>query len=146
MNTDLFEVGITDPLLTNLIIEYSVDFNVARAARTLSLPVGKAKEMLEDELAKEAIGKILARRRDISDVDHQWVLEQLVTNHHLARQEGNIAASNTALHHLMRHRTIDAMASEKLDVNVGTVQERLARARERIQKGVTIEHQDSAGD
>ena len=62
---------------------------------------------------------------------------EVVDNHMLARQAGNLPASNTALNLIAKHTMVDAIASDKMNLNIHgdkDVMERLQRGRERARK------------
>jgi len=64
------------------------------------------------------------------------VLMEAVDNHMIARQQGNISASNTALGLCAKHKMVDAFAAEKIEVNSDKdIMERLQRGRKRANGG-----------
>ena len=78
------------------------------------------------------IGNILAGKLEASMIDAEWLLMEFVDNHLIARSEGKIAASNTALVNIGKHAKVDAFAAEKVIVaGDKEVMERLLRARKR---------------
>ena len=64
-----------------------------------------------------------------------WLLMELVDNHVIAKQMGNMAASNTALGLIAKHKMVDAFAAEEIVVTTTKeIVERIARGRERMNK------------
>ena len=71
------------------------------------------------------------------NIDAEWLLYELVDNHRIARQHGNISASNTALGTIAKHVTVDALAKQKIEIDDVTdreLLERLQRGRQRMNK------------
>jgi len=60
---------------------------------------------------------------------------EAVDNHLIARQQGNISASNTSLGIVAKHTFVDAFAAEKVEVSSDKeVMERLMRGRNRLKE------------
>lgn len=104
-----------------------------RAATVSGYCAENGYKLLKHEHIAEAIDKILESRLDASHIDAEWVLMEAVDNHMIARQQGNISASNTALGLCAKHKMVDAFAAEKIEVNSDKeVMERLLRGRKRL--------------
>lgn len=97
------------------VIEYVKDFSPRRAAEASGWAPDHGYELLKKEEVQDAISAILHERLDEVGIDASWLLYELVDNHRIARHQGNISASNTALKILAQLACIDAMASQRLD-------------------------------
>lgn len=116
------------------VLEYMKDLNPRLAAVRSNIDPDKAYELLDEPRVRECIDTWFARRIDESNIDAEWLLAELVDNHMLARLAGNLSASNQALLLIARHNGVDALASDKLNVNVdkdAAIADRLRRGRER---------------
>jgi len=125
------------PQEMTFVIEYSKDFSARRAAVAAGWSADSGYQVRDRQNVQTALNVILLKRLESSHIDADWVLMEAVDNHSLARQAGNIPASNTALNMIMRHTMVDAIASDKLNMNVHTdkdVLERLVRGRERLKE------------
>ena len=123
------------PRHLNFTIEYSKDFNARRAAVVSGFESDTGYSLVQREDVQQCLNIMLANRLESSHIDAEWVLMEAVDNHLLARQNGNITASNTALGLIAKHTMVDALASDKLNLNVvgdREVMERLMRARKRM--------------
>jgi len=98
------------------VCEYVQDFAARRAAETVGLRPDAGYALLELPEVQQAVQDVHRERTERATVDSDWLLSELVDNHHLARHQGAIAASNTALKLIGRHRAVDAFAADKLDV------------------------------
>lgn len=110
--------GLT-PKEANFVIEYTKDFAARRAAEASGFAPDSGYALLKKLHIVTAIDDILKRRLDASHIDAEWVLMEAVDNHMIARQQGNISASTTALTLVAKHVMVDAMASDKQDINHG---------------------------
>ena len=120
----------------NFVIEYVKDFAPRRAAEAAGYTPEYGSHLLLKYYIKAAIDNIMAQRLEASNIDAEWVLMEAVDNHLIARQRGNISASNTALNLVAKHVFVDAFAAEKIDVSSEKeVMERLKRGRARLNKG-----------
>jgi hypothetical protein len=136
---DLFDGIDIKPRKLNFVIEYSKDFNPGRAAVASGFQPDSGYAMLKEESVKQVLDIILANRLEASHIDAEWVLMEAVDNHLMARQANNLSASNTALKLIAQHTMVDAMASDKLNMNIqGDKQiiERLMRGRKRRAEAV----------
>ena len=118
----------------NFVIEYTKDFNARRAAEAsgYSPDTGYSLRQLPDIDA--VVDVVLRERLSLSDIDAEWVLMQAVDNCLIAKQRGEISASNTALTIVAKHTLVDAFAAEKINVSsTSEVIARLKRARDRLQ-------------
>ncbi len=116
----------------NFVIEYCKDFSARRAAEASGYSPDSGYQIKEKPDVQAAIQKILNSRLEASHIDAEWVLMEAVDNHMIARQAGNISASNTALGLVAKHTFVDAFAAEKVEVSSDKdVMDRLIRGRER---------------
>ena len=122
------------PKEANFVIEYTKDFDARRAATASGYAPDTGYQMLNKEQIGVAIDRILQQRLDNCHITAEWLLMEAVDNHTIARQNGNISASNTALGLIGKHIHVDAFAKDKVDLTVNTskeVMERLLRGRRR---------------
>jgi len=101
------------------VVEYVRDFSARRAAEACGRQPDWGYDQLKDDEIVEAIQRVVIDRQKNSDIDAEWLLRQAVDNHYIARQHGNLAASNAALNLIAKHRVVDALASEKRDITSG---------------------------
>ena len=125
------------------VVEYVKDLNARRAAKASGHGPDAGYKLREKENISAAIFHILNQALESAKIDAEWLLMEVVDNHMLARQAGNLPASNTALNLIAKHTMVDAMASDKMNLNVHgdkDVMERLQRGRERARnKQATID-------
>ena len=120
------------PKDANFLIEYSKDFDARRAAVVSGYEPDTGYHILKRPEVSDALGRILQGRLESSHIDAEWALMEAVDNHQIARAQGNISASNTALRMVMQHRKVDAFAAEKLEVATDRdLLERIRRGRAR---------------
>lgn len=120
------------PNHANFVIEYVKDFSPRRAAEASGFEPDTGYALLKREDIQASINHILSKRQEASDIDAEWVLMEAVDNHQIARQAGNISASNTALNLVAKHVFVDAFAAEKVEVNSEKeIMDRLMRGRKR---------------
>ena len=96
----------------NFVIEYAKDFDPRRAANVSGYKASKGTDLLQLDKIQRAIDNILENRLQASDIDAEWLLMQAVDNHMLARYRGNLAASNTALSIIAKHKNVGANVLE----------------------------------
>lgn len=121
------------PKDANFVIEYTKDFAARRAALASGYAADSGYHKVDQPDIAAAIERVLAARLEASHIDAEWVLMEAVDNHLLARQMGNLTASNTALTLVAKHVFVDAFAAEKVEVNSDKeVMERLLRGRKRL--------------
>jgi|DEB0MinimDraft_6_1074348.scaffolds.fasta_scaffold30630_1 phage terminase small subunit len=127
---DLIELP---PKEAAFVVEYIRDFAPRRAAEASGYAADYGYKLLEKVEVSKAIERILLERLEVNMIDTDWLLYEMVDNHMIARQQGNITASNTALSMIGKHKRVDAFAAEKLKVSTDAdVLERLAAARRRV--------------
>lgn len=123
------------PKEANFVIEYTKDFSPRRAAEASGYAADSGYNLKEKPNIAAAIDNVLTQRLETSHIDAEWVLMEAVDNHLIARQQGNISASNTALNMVAKHVFVDAFAAEKVEVNTSKeVMDRLARGRIRAKQ------------
>ena len=123
-----------NPKEVNFVIEFTKDFSPRRAAEASGYAPDTGYNLVNDFRIAVAINMVLQSRLDSSHIDAEWVLMEAVDNHMIARQMGNISASNTALKLIAQHTMVDAMASDKINLNVNAdreITDRLFRGRQR---------------
>jgi len=121
------------PKEANFVIEYCKDFSARRAAEASGYAADSGYQLKERPQIAAAVEHVLAQRLEASHIDAEWVLMEAVDNHLIARQQGNISASNTSLNLVAKHVFVDAFAAEKVEVNSDKeVMERLLRGRKRL--------------
>jgi phage terminase small subunit len=124
-------MGLT-PKDANFVIEYCKDFASRRAAEASGYAADSGYKLLEKPEIAKAVERVVLSRLESSHIDAEWVLMEAVDNHMIARQAGNITASNTALNMVAKHMFVDAYAAEKVEVNSDKeIIERLRRGRSR---------------
>lgn len=129
----LGELTGLDPKHAVFVVEYIKDFNAALAAERAGYNRSYASALMENQSVLDAISRVVTNRLRVSHIDAEWVLMQLVENHVLARQDGKLSASNTALANIMRHANVDALAADKVHVaGDEEVMARLLRGRARV--------------
>lgn len=96
-------------------IEYVKDMAPRRAAEAAGLDPEEGARVLARKHVKAAISRVMADRLDHVLVDKEWVMNELRDNHYIARQQGNIAASNKALDQVAKHTDVDAYAADKVE-------------------------------
>ncbi len=133
---------MNNPLLYGLsaqdatfIVEYVKDFSPRRAAECAGYAPDHGYELLKRDDIIKCVRKIIEGRMTDINIDAEWLLHELVDNHRIARQHGNITASNTALGTLAKHVSVDALAKQKVELDVVSDREltdRLIRGRKRM--------------
>lgn len=108
-------LGALEPKHAAFVIEYVKDCSPRRAAEATGHAPDTGYKLLENIDIQDAIADIMQERLEEVGIDASWILFELVDNHRIARQQGNISASNTALKILAQLAVIDAMASQRLD-------------------------------
>lgn len=126
------EMGLS-PKHAIFVIEYIKDCATRRAAEAAGFAADTGYQLLNKPEISAAIDKILRDRLEVNMIDTDWLLYEMVDNHYIARQQGNINASNTALNMVGKHKRIDAFAADKIKVSTDAdVMERLVAARRRV--------------
>lgn len=120
---------------STFVIEYVKDFSPRRAAECAGYAPEHGQVLMKRDDIIECIRKIVEERMTEMNIDAEWLLYELVDNHRIARQHGNISASNTALGTIAKHVTVDALAKQRIeidDVSDRQLTERLMRGRKRM--------------
>ncbi|WP_461521145.1 terminase small subunit [Porticoccus sp.] len=123
------------PKEANFVVEYVKDFSARRAAECSGYSPDYGHQLLQKDHIDAAVQHILAQRLEASHIDAEWLLMEAADNHFIARQQGNINASNSALTLIAKHVAVDALAANKVDVDVTSGKEiaaRLQRWRQRV--------------
>lgn len=123
------------PKLANFVVEYIKDFAPRRAAEASGYAADTGYSLIQKPEVSKAIEYIIQQRLEANQIDSDWLLGEMVDNHLIARQLGNISASNTALSMVGKHKRVDAFAADKIKVTTDSdVMERLIAARRRMNK------------
>jgi len=121
------------PKKANFVVEYMKDFATRRAAEAAGYSSDHGYKLLEEDDVSAAIEHIIQQRLEETMIDTDWLLYEMVDNHRIARQQGNITASNTALNMVGKHKRVDAFAADKIKVSTDAdVMDRLVAARKRL--------------
>lgn len=139
------------------VLEYCKDNMPRRAAAASGHPADDAHKLLAKPEIGKAIDFVIQRRLDASDIDAEWLLMELVDNHMIAKQTGQIPASNTALGLIAKHKMVGAFAAEEIIITTDReITERIARGRARMNSddtmrlvsrdGITIDHEPTPND
>lgn len=136
------------PKYVRFLIEYYKDNNAPRAAEAIGWSPDYGYAVLARDDVKAAIDALNARGMRQITVDAEWQLSELVDNHQLARQKGDLSASNRALDYIGKHKLVDSYATKKLDLVVATDEEmvkRIRAGRDRVRQAVTEIIPEGAG-
>ena len=132
--TDQFMLS---PKRANFVVEYIKDFAPRRAAEASGYASDHGYKLLTEPDISAAIEHIIQQRLEENMIDTDWLLYEMVDNHRIARQQGNITASNTALNMVGKHKRVDAFAADKIKVSTDAdVMERLVAARKRLSNDI----------
>lgn len=124
-----------EPKHASFVVEYVKDFAPRRAAEASGYASEYGYKLLLMVDVNEAIEYIIQQRLEVNMIDADWLLTEMVDNHMIARQQGNISASNTALGMVGKHKRIDAFAADKIKVTTDSdVMDRLTSARKRLSR------------
>ena len=116
------------------VIEYVKDCAVRRAAEAAGFTPDFGYKLIKELPIIHAIGRVLDERLKNTGIDAEWLLYELADNHMIARQQGNIAASNTALRTIAQLAVVDALAKQRVELDVVSDKEltdRIRKGRER---------------
>lgn len=117
------------------VIEYMKDFAPRRAAEAAGFTPENGYTLLKDQNIINAIDTLMERMLDEVMISADDIIGELWDNHRIARQMGNIPASNAALGLLCRHKRVDAFAADKIKVTTDAdVVDRLNAGRARAAK------------
>ena len=123
------------PKKANFVVEYMKDFAPRRAAEAAGFSADNGYRLLAEAEVAAAVEYIIQQRLEHTMIDTDWLLYEMVDNHRIARQQGNISASNTALSMVGKHKRVDAFAADKIKVTTDAdVMDRLTAARHRLSK------------
>lgn len=115
------------------VVEYMKDFAVQRAAEAAGFGRDSGSSILRRDDVSAVIEGLLIERLEHNMIDADWLLYEMIDNHMIARQMGNITASNTALSLVAKHKRVDAFAADKIKVSTDAdVVDRLTTARRRL--------------
>lgn len=121
------------PKKAYFVVEYMKDFAPRRAAEAAGFSSDHGYRLLDETEVSAAIEHIIQQRLEETMIDTDWLLYEMVDNHRIARQQGNITASNTALNMVGKHKRVDAFAADKIKVSTDAdVMDRLVAARKRL--------------
>tara|TARA_R110000850_G_scaffold161409_1_gene285964 strand:+ start:185 stop:637 length:453 start_codon:yes stop_codon:yes gene_type:complete len=126
------------------VVEYIKDFAPRRAAEAAGFAADYGYRLLDKVEVSNAIEVIIQQRLEENQIDTDWLLYEMVDNHRIARQQGNITASNTALNMVGKHKRVDAFAADKIKVSTDAdVMDRLVAARHRLSKSDDTMQEDN---
>ena len=121
------------PKKANFVVEYVKDFAPRRAAEASGYSSDTGYRLLDEQEVSDAIEHIVQQRLEVNQIDADWLLYEMIDNHMIARQQGNVTASNTALNMVGKHKRVDAFAADKIKVTTDVdVMDRLVAARKRL--------------
>lgn len=122
-----------EPRHAVFVVEYLKDFAVQRASEAAGYAREHGYKLLQRDDVAAVIEKVIHQRLELNMLDADAVLFEMWDNHMIARQLGNITASNTALNMLAKHKRVDAFAADKIKVSTDAdVVDRLIAARRRV--------------
>lgn len=110
----------------DFVIEYIKDSNAQRAAVVCGYAPEYGYTLLAREDVKTVLNMVRQRKYEQSIIDAEWLLNEMVDNHNIARATQNIAASNAALSMIGKHKMVDAFAKERIEMNVTGIEDRIA--------------------
>lgn len=100
--------------------EYMVDLNATQAAIRAGYSEKTAHAIGQENLRKPTIAEEVKKRQEKlgekAEITAEWVLMELVENHKMAREIGEIPASNKALELIGKHK---GMFKDKLELSGG---------------------------
>lgn len=98
------------------IVHYVKDNSPRRAAEAAGWSADYGYKVREREHVDAAIVHVLATMLDDALPDAEALAWEMYDNVIIGRQTGNLAASNTALNMLAKHKKVDAYAADKIKV------------------------------
>lgn len=123
----------------NFVIEYCKDTDARRAAVASGLPADNGYKIRDDPEVAMAIQRVLQSHVSPTDITPEWLLQEFYYNHLIARQRGNIAASNQCLNLIAKHASVDAYAAEKVKMSTDQdVIDKLMRERDRRLRAINM--------
>lgn len=112
---------------------YMSTFKVTMAAERIGITPEEGHKLLRKPEVQTAIDLAYSRIYDEAEIDAKWLLDELVENHHLARQSGNLSVSTQTLALIAKHSAVDAFSPERVELATDKERvERLMRGRERV--------------
>jgi hypothetical protein len=115
------------------VIEYMKDYAVRRASEAAGYSPDHGNVLIKNQHILNAIETLVEKMYDEVMLTADDILGELWDNHRIARQQGNIAASNAALALLCKHKRVDAFAADKLNVTTDAdIVDRLNAGRRRV--------------
>ena len=125
--------GLNQQELT-FVVEYCRDKSPRRAAEAAGYRADDGHKIRERPHVASAISKALQQQVEAAQVDAEWVLNEAVGLYGVAMDQGKLTAANTTLSLIAKHTMVDAMASDKMNMNIHAdkdVLDRLSRGRQR---------------
>ena len=104
------------PKQASFVIEYLKDFDCGLAAERAGYTRLYGASLMKMDDIVEVLSRVMQEKMEAVGIDAEWVLMELVDNHYLARQQGKLTASNTALRIIAAHASVDAFAAEKVQI------------------------------
>lgn len=104
---------------------YMSTFKVTLAAERIGISPEDGYNILKKEQVQAAIDLAFVSIYEEAQIDAEWVLAELVENHRIARQSGNLSASTRSLELIAKHSAVDAFSPER--VELAGDKERIAR-------------------
>lgn len=94
-------------------VEMLKDMNPIRAGQACGIDPDHAVALSKKPVIRERLESFLSDRIEEAGIDTDWLLYELKDNHTLARQQGNLTASNKALETIGKLAPVDAFAANK---------------------------------
>lgn len=117
----------------NFALEYLKDFNERRSAIVSGL--NPDENWLEDTEVSMHVHEAMQKRMSVANIDAAWLMQEMVDNHHLARQKGQLSVSRATLADIGKLAAVDAFAAEKVKLSGDDdIIERLKRGRDELSK------------
>lgn len=115
--------------------EYMKDLDMVRACGVAGITDEQGRAMLRDPNVRRARQMVKDRLDHETAIDAEWLLWEAVDNHELARQAGNLSASNKSLEMIGRMSLVDAFAEQKIQLRTDDeLMQRLNRGRTRARE------------
>ena len=118
-------------------VEYCRDKSPRRAAEAAGYKADDGHTIRQRSNVAAAISKALQQQVEAAEVDAEWVLNEAVGLFGVAMDSGKLTAANTTLNLIAKHTMVDAIASDKLNMNIHAdkdVLDRLSRGRQRARE------------
>lgn len=115
------------------VVEYCMDRNGKRASDMAGVSPSTGYRWLDEcEHVRAAITNLSKHLATRGEHNADWLKEQFVENHYIARYEGNLGASNAALNSIGKLATVKAFDAEIVVVGAEELVNRLNRGRQRV--------------